>query len=646
MVSPRSTPSSCRRRAGPRPRRATQRQERPHRTGRPRDRSHLASHSVTSPLPTGKVPGWFRSRESAGTTLSRWHRTEARRELSTVFDADPAIGQWRGLSAPRRRRAADEPRRVPLVPRGAGVVGGHQHPRRAGRGRCCSGRTRPRAAGVHPVAEPVGHRRRRAPGRHGRSPPGVVLAHGHLAGRGHRPDRGVPDPFPGLAVAHPDPPAADPAARELPHPLRPVPDDGRLADPLRTSRATPTGASSSTTCAARPRPRRRCARSSPSGSPARPSSRPAASASAACSSSARPAPARRCSPRRSPPASTRPFVTIPGSGLRPDLHRHGRDHRPAASPARRSASRASGAASASSSSTRSTPSACAASALGPGMGGAAMPHGDRHPRPLLLRRQRRAHADRRPDPRDRARGASGCSPMRATGAVRASAVTLRTADAVIAHLPRRHGRRWRSAGAEPAARRDGRHRQPALLAQASLTNRLNTLLDALYFVPHTHRQGAAAAAGRPKPTRQADLLHRRDCNVPLAARSTPRSRGRAAWAATSGSARRPRTTAWTSSTCTSARSTHEPDLDRPKRRDELARITNGYSPAMIEQVCSMALTDRAPRRPRARSAGDDIVEAMTTVESGTAVNVDYVPDETRADRDPRGGPRGRRRTCT
>ena len=28
----------------------------------------------------------------------------------------------------------------------------------------------------------------------------------------------------------------------------------------------------------------------------------------------------------------------------------------------------------------------------------------------------------------------------------------------------------------------------------------------------------------------------------------------------------------------------------PRRRDELARITRGYSPAMIEQVCSMALT--------------------------------------------------------
>ena len=35
---------------------------------------------------------------------------------------------------------------------------------------------------------------------------------------------------------------------------------------------------------------------------------------------------------------------------------------------------------------------------------------------------------------------------------------------------------------------------------------------------------------------------------------------------------------------------HHEDLDWPQRRDEIARITNGYSPAMIEQVTSMSLT--------------------------------------------------------
>jgi ATP-dependent Zn protease len=72
-----------------------------------------------------------------------------------------------------------------------------------------------------------------------------------------------------------------------------------------------------------------------------------------------------------------------------------------------------------------------------------------------------------------------------------------------------------------------------------------------------------------------------------------------------------------------------PDLDRPERRDELARMTMGYSPAMIEQVCSMALTI-AHHSAREAFGWEDIVEAMTTVESGTAVNVEYVPDETRA----------------
>ena len=74
---------------------------------------------------------------------------------------------------------------------------------------------------------------------------------------------------------------------------------------------------------------------------------------------------------------------------------------------------------------------------------------------------------------------------------------------------------------------------------------------------------------------------------------------------------------------------HDGDLDSPKRRDELSRITNGYSPAMVEQVCSMALTI-AHYDGRLAFAWDDIVEAMTTVESGTAVNVEYIPEETRA----------------
>jgi len=74
---------------------------------------------------------------------------------------------------------------------------------------------------------------------------------------------------------------------------------------------------------------------------------------------------------------------------------------------------------------------------------------------------------------------------------------------------------------------------------------------------------------------------------------------------------------------------HEPDLDTEHRRDELARMTNGYSPAMIEQVCSMALT-YAHSEGHQRFSRADLVEAMTTIEAGTAVGVEYPADQTRA----------------
>ena len=61
---------------------------------------------------------------------------------------------------------------------------------------------------------------------------------------------------------------------------------------------------------------------------------------------------------------------------------------------------------------------------------------------------------------------------------------------------------------------------------------------------------------------------------------------------------------------------HDPELDTPERRDEIARITNGYSPAMIDQICSMALTS-AHHTGRAYFTWDDLVDAMTVIESGT-----------------------------
>ena len=50
---------------------------------------------------------------------------------------------------------------------------------------------------------------------------------------------------------------------------------------------------------------------------------------------------------------------------------------------------------------------------------------------------------------------------------------------------------------------------------------------------------------------------------------------------------------------------------------------------MIEQVCSMALT-LAHHEGRDRFAWGDLVEAMTTIESGTAIGIEYIASETRA----------------
>jgi len=77
------------------------------------------------------------------------------------------------------------------------------------------------------------------------------------------------------------------------------------------------------------------------------------------------------------------------------------------------------------------------------------------------------------------------------------------------------------------------------------------------------------------------------------------------------------------------RVSHAPDLDTTERRDEIARITNGYSPAMIEQICSMALTN-AHHEGLLAFEWKHLVDAMTAIESGTAIGVKYVEHETRA----------------
>ncbi|MEA2157209.1 MAG: cell division protease FtsH [Solirubrobacteraceae bacterium] len=156
--------------------------------------------------------------------------------------------------------------------------------------------------------------------------------------------------------------------------------------------------------------------------------------------------------------------------------------------------------------------------------------------------------------------------------------------------------------------------------------RINTLLDASYVVPQKIG-GVPLRLKAPKP-RAEQIYFIGATNVPLErldpALIRPGRMGRHIWFRTP--TKEDRADVFD---LYLKKVDHEPDLDTHRRRDELARITNGYSPAMIEQVCSMALTF-AHSEGRERFGWQDIVEAMTTIESGTAVRVEYVPAETRA----------------
>jgi cell division protease FtsH len=159
-----------------------------------------------------------------------------------------------------------------------------------------------------------------------------------------------------------------------------------------------------------------------------------------------------------------------------------------------------------------------------------------------------------------------------------------------------------------------------------LTSRINTFLDASYIVPQ--RIGSVSLRlPRPKP-RSEQVFFVGATNVPIdvldPALIRPGRMGRHIWFRTpTKDDRKDIFELYITKVA------HEPDLDTPKRRDEMARITHGYSPAMIEQVCSMALT-YAHSDGRMEFKWEDLVEAMTTVESGTAVGVEYLAEDTRA----------------
>jgi ATP-dependent Zn protease len=158
------------------------------------------------------------------------------------------------------------------------------------------------------------------------------------------------------------------------------------------------------------------------------------------------------------------------------------------------------------------------------------------------------------------------------------------------------------------------------------TNRINTLLDATYIVPRKVF-GRTLRIPSPPP-RDEQIYFIGATNVPIdrldPALIRPGRMGRHVWFRTP--TKEDREDIFD---LYLGKVAHEPDLDAPGRRDELARITNGYSPAMIEQVCSMALT-YAHSTGRGEFGWWDIVEAMTTIESGTAQQIDYIAEESRS----------------
>jgi ATP-dependent Zn protease len=164
------------------------------------------------------------------------------------------------------------------------------------------------------------------------------------------------------------------------------------------------------------------------------------------------------------------------------------------------------------------------------------------------------------------------------------------------------------------------------LGRRLLTNGVNTFLDAIYVVPPSWR-GRRLRLPAPRP-RNEQIYFIGATNVPIEqldpALTRPGRMGRHVWFRTP--TKDDRADIFE---LYLGKVSHDPDLDRPERLDELSRMTMGYSPAMIEQVCSMALTI-AHHTGREAFGWADIVDAMTTVESGTAINIEYVPEETRA----------------
>ncbi|HEX5582967.1 AAA family ATPase [Gaiella sp.] len=159
-----------------------------------------------------------------------------------------------------------------------------------------------------------------------------------------------------------------------------------------------------------------------------------------------------------------------------------------------------------------------------------------------------------------------------------------------------------------------------------ITNKTNTLLDASFIVPRRVK-GKSLRLPAPRP-RSEQVYFIGATNVPIdrldPALIRPGRMGRHVWFRTPTKHDR-----LDIIDLYINKVSHDPDLDMARRRDEIARVTNGYSPAMIEQVTSMALTI-AHHSGRERFSWEDLVESITTLESGTAIGIEYIEREGRA----------------
>jgi ATP-dependent Zn protease len=158
------------------------------------------------------------------------------------------------------------------------------------------------------------------------------------------------------------------------------------------------------------------------------------------------------------------------------------------------------------------------------------------------------------------------------------------------------------------------------------TKKINTFLDAIFIVPR-RINGKRMRLPAPKP-RKDQVFWVGATNAPLefldSALTRPGRMGRHVWFRTPTKDDRKDIF-----DLYIGKVNHEPDMDTDARRDEIARVTQGSSPADIEQMCSMALLN-AQHDGRTQFSWGDLMDALVTLEAGSAIGQEQIPAELRA----------------